>query len=264
VLVVGVSDETHELIDQYVKDHKVSFPIARIDGAAGFEDSINTKGYPHAAVFAPTGEKIWDGHPAESDGPIGKAAKTSKLTPLLPAACAGAEKLMNDGKNGAACLELKKVLEGGTVQGEDEGIAKDLVAFFERSSKATWDDAEAAIAKKDWLTAFEDCTRLQAYAGLESGDKGVAKLAELRADVALMKEVDGAREGKKGAKLEDDYDFKEAIKVYKSLVSKFAGTEAAKQAQERLDVIKRDNLIKLDPNCEECVKAKKPCEKHAK
>jgi len=259
-----VSDETHDLIDEYVKKHKIEFPIARIDKEKGFEDFIKVEGFPHAAVFAPDGKMIWDGHPADADGPVEKAAKASKPTPLLPAPCAAAEKLLNEDKKGAACLELKKLDAGGTLQGEDAEVVKDLVAYLEGSAKSMWDDAQAALTSKDILAAADLCDRLQAYAGLEPGDQGKAKLAELRADPAMVKEIDGGKENKKAADLEEEVEFKDAIKIYKGVVSKYAGSEAAKRAQERLDVIKNDGLLNMDKNCRECHKAARPCSKHAK
>lgn len=264
MLIVGVSDETHELIDQYVKDHKIDFPIARIDGAAGFEDAIGTKGFPHAAVFGVDGKLAWQGHPGSADGALEKAAKASKPTPLLPAPCAAAEKLMNDGKSGAACIELKKVADGGTLQGDDLKGVQDLIAYFENNAKSMWGDAQAAIGKSDYATAADLLDRLSGFAGLEPGDQGKAKLAELRADPAIAKEIDGGRENKKGEALEKKLDFKEAMKLYKSVVAKFSGSAAAKAAQTRLDVIKKDGLLNMDPNCELCRKGDKPCSKHAR
>jgi hypothetical protein len=264
VLVVGVSDETHELIDQYVKDHKIEFPIARLDASSAFEKSIGTESFPHSAVFAPDGEMIWNGNPAESDGAIGKAAKASKLTPLLPAACAAAEKLMNDGKSGAACLELKKVVAAGTLQGDDATDVQALVDYFEKISSSMWEQAKAALEKKDYLTTAELCDRLVGYAGMEPGDAGKAKLAELRADPVIVKEIDGSKENQKAGRLEKEMEFKDAIKLYKGVVSKFAGSDAAKAAQTRLDVIKSDGLLNMDPNCELCRKGNRPCSKHAK
>ncbi|MBL8843785.1 MAG: redoxin family protein [Planctomycetes bacterium] len=264
VLVVGVSDETHELIDEYVKKHAITFPIARIDEKAGFEEAIGVQGFPTAALIGPDGKLIWTGHPAEADSYVEKAAKSSKMTPLLPAACAAAEKLLNEGKSGLAWVELEKLAAGGTLQGDDAKAVTDLIAYFERDAGGLWKSAEAALAAKDYLKAAAACERLVAYAGKEPGDNGKAKLAELRADPALVKEIDGGKQNAAAAELEKELEFKEAMKLYKQVVAKYAGSEAAKAAQKRLDVIKDDDLLKMDKNCELCRAGNRPCSRHAK
>jgi len=264
VLVVGVSDETHELLDEYIKANKIEFPIARIDGKAGFEEAIGVTGFPHAAVIGTDGKMAWNGHPAAGDASLEKAAKGSKLTPLLPAPCAAAEKLMNDGRNGAACLELKKVADAGSLQGDDLKGVQDLIAYFEKSAKSRWDEAQAALQKKDYATAANLCDGLAAYAGLEPGDQAKAKLAELRADATIVKEIDGGRENLRADKLEKEIDYKEAMKVYKAVAAKFAGSEAAKKAQERLEFIKKEGLLNMDAACDLCRKGNRPCSRHQK
>ncbi len=264
VLVVGVSDETHELIDEYVKKHAIAFPIARIDEKGGFEAAIGVQGFPSAALIGADGKLIWTGHPAEVDAMLDKAAKASKMTPLLPAACSAAEKLLNDGKSGLAWAELEKVATAGTLQGDDLKSVTDLIAYFEKDATALWKEAEAAVTAKDWMKAASVCERLVPYAGKEPGDLGKAKLAELRADPALVKEIDGAKQNATGAEFEKELEFKEAQKIYKQVVAKFAGSEAAKQAQKRLDVIKTDGLLNMDKNCELCRGGNRPCSRHAK
>jgi hypothetical protein len=202
--------------------------------------------------------------PGACDGPVEKAAKSSKLTALLPVACAAAEKLLNDRKNGAAWAELKKTADGGSLQGDELKDVQELIAYLEKSAKSNWDDAQAAIQKKDYAAAADLCERLVSCAGMEAGDQGKAKLAELRADPAIVKEIDGGRENRRAEKLEKSIAFKDAIKVYKGVTAKFAGSEAAKRAQERLDAIKKEGLLNMDANCDECRKDGRPCAKHLK
>jgi hypothetical protein len=263
-VVVGVTDESSELIEKYIRDNKIEFPIARLDEKSGFEDAIGVTSFPHSALIAPDGKLTWSGHPSGAGGVVEKAAKASRPTPLLPASCAAVEKLMNEDRRGAACLELRKAVDGGTLQGDDVAYVQGLIAWLEKNATSTWEQAQAALGKKDYAEAAELCERLQSYAGLQPGDQGKAKLAELRADAAIAKEIDGGRENRKAARLEEELEFKEAMKIYKGVVSKYAGTEAGKHAQQRLDFIKNEGLLNMDPDCDLCRKGNRPCSRHQK
>ena len=94
LVVIGVSDESFDLIDGYVEKHGVEFPIARL-ASGEFETAIGVEGFPTSAILNPKGELAWKGHPASADGPLSKHMKGSRRTALLPKEFSGIEKSLD-------------------------------------------------------------------------------------------------------------------------------------------------------------------------
>lgn len=264
LVVIGVSDEDVDLIDKYVADKGVEYPIAHLSSDA-FEKAIGVEGFPHSAILDPKGELAWSGHPASSDGPLGTHIKGSKRTELLPKALASVEKLLDKEDFSGAHGELKKLSEAGGLAQAETAAANGLLQYLEAQADRLWKKGAAALEAGDYYGASNAFTRLVGeYKGIGPAGDAAAKLDEFKKDAAVGEEIKAGAKLAEVDALKQAHDYDKAYKAYRSVAAKFKGTKAADRANGAADELKANGMLGFDANCSACQQAHKACERHAK
>lgn len=263
LVVIGVSDEDFDLIDEYVADKGVEFPVARL-ASGEFERAVDVKGFPTSAILNPKGELAWTGHPAEADSVLGEHLKGSKRTPLLPKELSAIEKLLDKEDYSGAFQALNDVLSEEPEQ-DVRGAAEALVKYIEGRAARLWNKGSGAAAESDYHTAVRAYSELaDAYEGIGSSAEAAAKLAEWKKDGDVQKEIKAGEKLAEVPALIDEMDYDKAYKTCRAVGSKFKGTRTAERALERAEELKTSGMLGFDKNCTQCRTERKACERHAK
>jgi len=259
-----VSDEETGLIEKYVEKHKIGFPIARL-GSGEFEKAIGVTGFPTSALIDPRGKLVWTGHPAMADGKIGDALKGSKKTPLLPAALADVEKLLDKKQFGAAHGALAQLKDGGKLAQADAAAAQALLDYIEKRSEALHRQIADGITAEDFFGAWRAMNQLATgFVPMPGATEAVAKVEEWKQDPAMMAEVDAGEKLAEAAELEDEGEFEAAYKIYKAIVKKHKDTKGAARAAAKARELDEGAKRKIDKSCGECRQLGRACVRHSK
>lgn len=255
-MVIGVSDEEYDLIDKYVADKGVEFPVARLASGA-FEEAIGVKGFPTSAIIDPSGEIVWSGHPAQADGPLGSHVKRSKRTPLLPASLSHVEKLLDKEDYAAAYRELKQLRD--ELAQEDAADADALIGYIESQAERLWTKGAGYEEHGDYYTAYLAYSELaDRFEGVGRFEEARAKVEAFEADDEIARELKGGAHFAKALEQEEKGDFDKAYKTYKTIASRYKGLRVAGRAAVRMSELKG-----FDKNCSSCRQGNKACPRHA-
>src|SRR5262252_2746135 len=66
LVVVGVTNEPEKLVEKYVADNNVEYPIF-IEKSFSSKAALKIAAYPHAVLVDPKGNVVWAGHPGNID-----------------------------------------------------------------------------------------------------------------------------------------------------------------------------------------------------
>lgn len=262
LVVIGVTDEEYDLVDQYVAERGIEYRIARLT-TAEFETAIDVGGFPSAAILDADGQIVWTGHPMEANNALEKALKGSKAAPFLPAKLAAAEALLDKPDYAAAYVELKRLGTAELEQAEAKHVAR-LVQYLEAQAERLWKQGQEALGAADYYAANRALARLaKGYAGIGAAAQAKAKVEEFAKDPAISKEIQAGTKLAEAAHFEAEYDFDAAYKLLKSVAAKYAGTSAAERAAARAGEIKEGGLLGLRRDCADCMSESKACPRHA-
>jgi hypothetical protein len=248
------------VVEPYVQKNAIAYMIALGNYAA-----YQTKGIPHAVLVDPKGKITWSGHPAElSKGTIEESLKGALEPGGLGPGLSSVAKLLRSDQYGKAHAEAKKLLGGTTLKPESRTQAEELCALLERTCAELVDAGLKACAEQDWATAGDTLGEAKKYAGLPRSEEAIAKLTELQANPAAVKELQASARLKEAEALERARDFDKAHKAYGSLATAFAGTTSAEAAQARRQAIEEAGKLGFDKECRGCSQLDAACPKHAK
>jgi peroxiredoxin len=62
--VVGVSNESEQVIESTISKVKMAFPVARLSGSA-VDAAYQVRGVPQSFLIDRTGKLLWQGHPSK-------------------------------------------------------------------------------------------------------------------------------------------------------------------------------------------------------
>lgn len=237
-MVIGVTDEGPELVDEWVRKYKPAYPVVSLRNG-DFEDALGVKFFPTAAVIAPTGELTYAGSAGSVGGYIKKSLKKTKAS-LWPKALKSARAAYWQGDFGKSYAALVKVVDKGKLEGAEAERAQALKAWMEA-------DAERRVA--DARKMLEEGFVYRAMTSLESIDGGKTPLPcqdDCAALVAEIKGLDQYRKEMKGGELYEEITAKEKVNLkkaaeeYTELAEKYEGTRIAKCAKRRALELQQD------------------------
>jgi len=260
-VIVGVSDEGDSLLEKYVKDNEIPFPIAR-HTSAGSEYGI--KGFPSAFIIHPNGKVVWKGHPGDKNAvekEIEKALKHVRLLPALPAGLVAAAKPMGDGDWAKALKVLQDAVAGGKLSQADQQVAEETLKGLEADAASCLAEADRLEKDKDFLAAQEQFQEASKYAGLDASTKATEALARYSSDAAIQKELEAGKKVVAAQALEQKKLFKNAWKGYDAVVKAYPDTATAGRAQKLAERIKEEGLYTYNASCKKCQKLGKGCPK---
>ncbi len=233
VLIVGVSDETEEKLQNYIQSKGVEFPIIR---AQGVLKKFGGRGYPTFVTIGADG-KIAAGDRIPAKGLLVKLGKKTKVLPDLSAKYAGIRKSWKK----QAWADVLKAVDVA-LEGQPEAGAAQQLESLKSSVDGRIAASEASIKRAgEGPDYYAGQLQLQAiaknFAGLPVAETAAGKLKELQADSEIAREL---KLGKKLHKQIGRYDTskssgrrKQAAALQK-FASKYSGTKAAEIARAKL------------------------------
>ena len=257
-----MTDESPEIVTEWLARAKPKYPIAITKG--GFENQIKVPHFPYSAVIGPDGSITYAGDSGGGEGIIDAGMAKSKKEALWPKSLSKVTKVMM-GDPIKAYGELKKMLAEGKVVAQDKPHVDNFVAFLEGQAQSALGEARSFQEKGHVLKAVR---KIEAYSSAVpafpiSADS-TTLLKELQALPDFKKEVAGGEGYLAAEQLEKDKEYLDAFEAYKSVSKKFAGTKVAENAKVQAERLRSEGLPGMEPDCENCHRAKRACEKHKK
>jgi hypothetical protein len=257
-----VTDESPEIVQEWLAKAKPSYPIAVTRGA--FESLIKVPHFPYSAVIGPDGTISYAGNSGGGEGVIDDGLAKSKKESLWPKSLAKVTKLMM-GDPIKAYGELKKLLDGGKVTETDKPHLDGFVSFLEGQAN---DALAAAKTFKDKGHVLKAVRKIEGYASAQPAFPATADssalLKELQALPDFKKELTGGEAYVAAEELDKDKEFLEAFDAFKSVSKKFSGTRIGENAKAQAERIRSEGLPGFESGCAACYKAKRACDKHKK
>ena len=248
ILAVHQQAATEDELRERCKALGIRFTVT----AGGNIPDSKSNGIPHCALFLPSGECVYDGHPKDVERHLRLAVGAtlaSKITKLTKAM----EPVVESLKKGAAPMDVLKKLN--SLKGGDKATSNQAKDLFDRIAEGGRKRLEATRAeiKDDPVAAYESALFLAAHwKGYETGTKAqeiVAKLkldknvsAELKArpsldvirkmDASLLKAAVGVEITDADFKKKYATQLKEMRKVYETMKRQYPEARSTKQASE--------------------------------
>ncbi len=240
LVVIGVTDESESKAKPYIERNKMQYPVAFGGGAKEYK----TRGIPHSWLVGPGGKIVWKGHPGGLNASIiEKHIEGARMGPKisLPPQLVKSEKYLKVGQFGKAYKDLEK----------QAGRAKDP-AVEKAAREAMQKIAEFASVELSRVAQFKKEHKYSA--GLQALQRGTVSFKGMTIAKEFEKELKAWKKDKSiqaemagGAMLDEAKDlvkrgqYEKAAKIYATLVKskKYAGSEAQKEAEIRLQEIKK-------------------------
>jgi hypothetical protein len=257
-----VTDESPALVDAWVKKHKPSYPIVILkDGK--FENALGVDGFPFAAVIAPDGTQSFGGRVGMMSGPLSDALSKAEKGSLFPKSLAKATKLMRENELDKSYGEILKLIEGGKVSETDMPAVEGFKVYLESQAAMALTDAKKF--QEDGLL-YMATLRLEAFAEAEPPFPATADCLALQASLEAVpdfkKEVKGGKAYMEAKQEQDAGEYTDAVKGFKSVYKKYAGTRIADRARADAQEIVDQRKTGYKSHCTGCRKARRACEKH--
>jgi hypothetical protein len=264
LVVVGVTNEPEKLVEKYVADNNVEYPIF-IEKSFKSASALKVNGYPHAVLVDPQGTVIWAGHPGSIDeATIEKAVATAHVRPTLTPALKPLEALLAKKDCGKA-HETAKAMLGGNLDETSKTAAQALVDCLEAEAKDLAAAADQASGSKHFYEAQDALDRLvKQYAGVPGAEGAADKLKALQADASARPAIAAGAQLAKAAELEASKDYDKAYAAYKSICVNSPGTVPAADAAARMKDIESKGQLGFDKKCPDCNAQDKACGRHKK
>lgn len=238
-MIIGVTDEPPELVDEFVKTYEPSYPIV-ITKDRTLEQHLGVKGFPTAAVVEPSGKITWKDHFGYDDA-LDTAHKSADKVPLVPKTFAKVHKEIMAQDLPGAYGELVKVLDKGRLDESDQ-------AFGDRAR--AWLEGEASSALARGTALVEDGWVWRAVNMVEPFTKGKTPFPNQQ-ELETFIETEQARKGFKdemkagemyaeaNALARSKRTVKDGIELFDKLVKKYDDTAIAAHALDRLDQLEK-------------------------
>ena len=257
-----MTDESPELVQEWLARAKPTYPIAVINGA--FDKQINVPHFPYCAVIGVDGKLTYVGDSGMEEGALDTALASAKKAPLWPKSLSKLTKSMT-GDPIKAYGDLKKLVVGGKLTAEERPYVDGFIAYLEGQAKNALADAKAFSEKGHVWKAMK---KLEAYATAQppfpSSADSTALLKELQALPDFKKELAGGEVYSEAEQLEKDSQYLDAFEALKSVTKKFAGTKIADNARTEAERLRTEGLPGYEPSCEACSDVHRACTKHRK
>jgi hypothetical protein len=264
-VVVGVTNEQEKLVEKYVADNKVEYPIF-IEKSYKSATALKIPGYPHSVLVDTKGNIVWAGFPGDLNDSTIEKALTGAHPPRvsLPAALKPLEPLMAKKDFGKAYEQAKAML-GGNLDETSKTAAQEIADGIAEDAKALATAADQANESKHFYEAQDALDRLvKQYAGVPGAEGAAAKLQALQADASAKPSIVAGAQLAKAADLETSKDYDKAYAAYSAICASAPGTVPATDASARMKDLESKGMLGFDKKCKECNAQGKACSKHRK
>jgi len=258
-VIIGVTDEAPNLVDDFVRQYKPEFPIVILKNPE-FEKALNVQGFPSAAVIDPAGILQYAGFLGGLPGPLSKALESAKPGPVYPKKLEAVGKSLKAREFGKALADLKK-LSG--LAAPEQKWADRFLAYLEEQAETALQDARKLV---DEGKVYEAVKRAAPFAKapvpFQATPAVQQMLKELEADPNYKKEVAGGEPFLKASEKEREHAYSEAVQGYLDVAKRFPGTKIGDTAKKSAKSLVDRGLPGFKDACDACVRGKKACAKH--
>ncbi len=260
MVVISVTDEPASLVGPWIEKNGVTHPVVCLpDGK--LEDVIGVQGFPTAAVFL--GEDMtWTGSAGSDGSALGKAKKAGRKDSIYPKKLSKVVKAMNERQPAKALKTLRATKS--KLKERDADWAERLDKFLLETSEKDFAAATKAIEAGYWYDAVELASP---YLGKDSlfpgAEAAQMQLTKLEAEPLYDKEITGGKLFLEAQALGEAEEYTDAVKAYKSVYKKCAGTKIAEHARAAAKALVDAGKPGYKPTCDNCRKKKgSACPKH--
>lgn len=234
--VLALSDEGPAVVERFVKDQKLTYPIG-VDPGGKTKRSYGVRGIPQAFLINVDGRVIWEGHPGDPSAYQkqleAELIHASTYVPPKPLH-AGLQKALDKAKTGefAEAIKLARAAEAA---GDDrnvllEGLGAKAKARLARAKGLHEDEGRTYEAQ----LIFQDlATR---YAGLPEADEAKALLDQWKKDKAIGQSLAVSQSFYEAEEAEAKGSDGKAKQKYMT-VAKATGHKLAAKAEERIKAL---------------------------
>lgn len=260
LVVISVTDEKQELVDQYMKEMNVTHPVVILpDGA--LEKVIGVSGFPTSGVFF-NNELQWSGHPASAHGAVEDAMSGATKGGPYPKKLSKAFKLMDQGRAVDAMAELEKVTP--KLDEKDSAWAERYKNYLMDQGAKAFAAATESIDQGFYYRATQ---LVEPYFGKESPYDGVAEMEQrmlmLEGEGNYKKEISGGKLYAEAKELESAKEYLDAVKTYRSAMKKGKGAKIELHAYDAARALIEGRKPGYKSTCEKCdYKSQAACAKH--
>lgn len=231
-MIVGVSDETESLLEDYIAKKGVEFGIIRAQGAL---QQYGGRGYPTFVTIGPDGAVVHgDGVPSESV--IEENLRGVSLIPEMPSGStfSALKKAWEKHDYARVHSELNKGLERAEEGSEDHAAFTELRARFDRVVEGAGRSVERYAQGPDYFRSEQKLEEIvESFEGLAPAEAAEKVLERFADDDKIKDEI---RAGKEFHALVQRFDAtkssqkKKLLEALAKLRKSRAGTYAAEQA----------------------------------
>jgi len=259
LVVIGITDEPPEVVEDWIRRFRPRFPIA-VTANRNFEAAVHLKYHPTSVVVDPEGFISYVGDLGGATAPLNDAQRQSDNDPLFPKKLSKVRDEFHDGERGDAWQGLDK-LAGSRIDEETAAWVEEYRAVIERHVA---DDFAAAkrLDEEGLVYAAVQLVEEVADSDIPVAAEISAWLAELEQSPTYELEMKAGPTWVDAQDHETEFDFVDAIKDYKRLVKKYEGTRVAEVAAARMQQIVDDGLPGFQPACRTCQRKERACETH--
>jgi hypothetical protein len=240
-VIIGVSDEPAKLLEKYIDQQKVAFPVIQSRDAGR---AYSLKGYPTYVLIGPDGKLVADtGHGLPTRATIEAALADVVLVPEpVSARVEPPAASMHKRRYAEAAKELDNLAAAELEQAEADYVARLRQILEQIASKASQQVADLAKGP-DYLAAQTRLERIaEDFEGMPPGDEAEAELARFKSDKDIKREITALAalaKMRKAYPLTKSSSAKKLAPQLAALERKYAGTHAADKARALRESLER-------------------------
>jgi hypothetical protein len=235
-VIVGVSDESKELLETFVKEKGVTYPVVQAPDAM---DAFSATAYPTYFLIGADGKIVANDHPSEEQ--IVAALKHVRFGLDLPSGSTKLKplsKAWGDGKRAEVAKQLAALAADASLSAEETALVADTKARFDRELADVAAEISQLGAGPDYLNAQERLETIRKdFAGLDAATKADAELKRFQSDAAIKKELSAAKALKLlRARFDPSrtQDRRKLLEGLRDFAKKHKGTHAATMAEKAI------------------------------
>ena len=261
-MIIGVTDESVELVDKWVKENEPGYPIV-ILADSSVEDALGVAYFPTAAVIDPEGKIIFAGSAGEYSSPLKKAMGDAEKGSVIPKVFSKFNKYLKAGNTGKAYDTVMGMLESGKLEGSELSWGRKLQTWLEGEAATALNEGKAKL-EAGWVYLAR-----KEVEGLDDSKVGYPNLAEVNAFIEQLEALENFKDEMKAGELYEDvkaelseWEFGKAVKSYKQIYTKYSKTRIAAHARAAAEEIVNQGLPGIKKSCDNCRRKRQACSKH--
>ncbi len=262
-MIIGVTDESVELVDKWVAAHRPKYPIVILEDST-LEDALQVQYFPTAAVINPEGIITYTGSAGTYSSSLKDALRDATKGSVIPKAFKKFISELEKGNIGKAYDYVAERIESGKLEGTDLSWGRRLQKWLDSLAAETLTNAKKR-AEEGWIYYAHSAVEpyRESKVGFAVSADLEAFVTKLEATVDFDKEMKGGEMFVGLQELADDWEYVQIIGKLKSIYKKYPDTQIGKIARAEAESIVEKGWPGMKQVCDNCRRKREACEKHA-